>query len=83
MEEVEQPENTAGAISDTATQTRNRMADATSGETLSDVEEAEGGATKNLSGTSAGERSSVAAPDGTPDSSRGKSADGSDDAGPM
>lgn len=83
MEEIEQPENVTAAISDTATEIRNRMADATSGETLSDVEEAEGGATKNPSGTSAGERPSVPAPDGTPDSSRGKSADGSDDAGPM
>ena len=84
MEEVKQAKNTAEAIPSTGTEDKDRMADATSSETLKDIEETESRSTTNPSSTSAGERSSIPAPDGTPtDAARGGRADGSDNAGPM
>ncbi|MBA3442798.1 MAG: hypothetical protein H0T92_23355 [Pyrinomonadaceae bacterium] len=84
IEEANQAKDAAkAATNDGAAGNKDRMADATSSETLSDVEKTEEGSTKNPSGASSGERSSVPAPDGAPDTSRSGRADGSDDAGPM
>lgn len=84
MEEVKEAKDAAGAATNEgAAGNKDRVAEATSSDTLSDVENTEEESTKNPSGASVGERSSVPAPDGTPDTSRGRRADGSDDAGPM
>ena len=73
--------DTAGTASNTPAETSNRMADATSSETLSQVEETEDVSSSNK--TIASDRPAVPAPDGMPDTSGGERADGSDNAGPM
>ena len=84
MEEVKEAKDAAGAAAnESAAGNKDRMTDATSSDTLSDVENSEEESAKNPSGTSMGERSSVPTPDGAPDTSRSGRADGSDDAGPM
>lgn len=83
MEEVKEAKDAAGAATNEgAAGNKDRMADATSSDTLSDVENTEQ-SLKNPSGTSVDERFSVPTPDGAPDTSRSGRADGSDDAGPM
>ncbi len=84
MEEVKEAKDAAGAATNEgAAGNKDRMADATSSDTLSDVENTEEESTKNPSETSVGDRFSVPTPDGAPDTSRNGRADGSDDAGPM
>jgi hypothetical protein len=56
-----------------------RKSEATSKETLSDVEREK----KTSNRKSSGDQTSVPSPDGTPDPDRGGRADGSDTGGPM
>jgi hypothetical protein len=66
-----------------------RQAEATSSDTLSDLQQAQADTTTSTGETSTGETSrssdssSAPAPDGTPDNERGGTADGRDSGGPM
>jgi hypothetical protein len=69
---------------DTATQTAARHDDATSGDTLSDLQQTQTDSATTQSETSgASDSSSAPSPDGTPDTTRGGTADGRDSGGPM
>ena len=86
MEESKQTKD--GTASDDANaQTAARQDDATSSDTLSDLQQTQ--TDSNASSSSPGETSgasdskSAPAPDGTPDTTRGGSGDGRDSGGPM
>ena len=67
---------------DTSTQTDARHDEATSSETLSDMKQTQpASASSETSGVS--DSNSAPAPDGTPDTTRGGTADGRDSGGPM
>jgi hypothetical protein len=82
MDERKQTKSGADA-DDASAQTAARQDEATSSDTLSDLQQtqtdpAAQGKTSGASGSS-----SAPAPDGTPDTSRGGTADGRDSGGPM
>ena len=71
---------------DTSAQTAARQDEATSSDTLSDLQQTQtdsAAASTESENSGASDSSSAPAPDGTPDTSRGGSADGRDSGGPM
>ena len=83
MQETKDPKSTASAGAGESAESTDPKSDATSSETLSDVEEAEKVTETGGGETEAGEggRSPVPSPDGAFDEARG--GDGLEDAGPM
>jgi hypothetical protein len=79
--EAKDPKSTASAETDEGVESKDPKADATSSETLSDVEETEKVSETGDQETNTGEGSSVPSPDGAFDEGRG--GDGLEDAGPM
>lgn len=80
--ETKDPKSTESADADKSVESKDPKSDATSSETLSDVEETEKGSESNESGAQEGESSPVPSPDGAFDEGRGGS-NGIEDAGPM
>jgi len=69
---------------DTGAQTAARHDEATSSDTLSDLQQTQTDSATTQSETSeASDSSSAPSPDGTPDTNRGSTADGRDSGGPM
>ena len=89
MDEGKQTKPSTDAAKDTSAETAARQDEATSSDTLSDLQQTQTDSTaaaaqSDASGASGSSSSSSApAPDGTPDTSRGGSADGRDSGGPM
>ena len=86
MDEGKQTKPSTDAAKDTSAETAARQDEATSSDTLSDLQQTQTDSTAatSESETSGASGSSPApAPDGTPDTSRGGSADGRDSGGPM
>jgi hypothetical protein len=86
MDEGKQTKPSTDAAKDTSAETAARQDEATSSDTLSDLQQTQidSTAATSESETSGASGSSPApAPDGTPDTSRGGSADGRDSGGPM
>ena len=82
MEEAKQTKPTTGE--DTDTQTAARHEDATSSDTLSDMQETQSDSGSSQSGSSGSSNStSTPAPDGMPGNSGDGTADGKDSGGPM
>jgi hypothetical protein len=83
MEEAKQTK--PGAESDdTSAQTDARQEEATSSDTLSDLQQTQSDSAASPGETSgASDSKSAPAPDGTPDTARGSTADGKDSGGPM
>ncbi|HEX8129575.1 MAG TPA: hypothetical protein VF527_10775 [Pyrinomonadaceae bacterium] len=84
MDEAKQ-KNPATADADTdAPKTAARQEEATSSETLSDLQQTQIDSPASQGGTSeSSDSSSAPSPDGTPDTTRGGTADGRDSGGPM
>jgi hypothetical protein len=83
MEEAKQTNSGAGS-DDTSAQTAERQDEATSSDTLSDLQQGQADPAASQSETSgASDSESAPAPDGTPDTTRGGTADGRDSGGPM
>jgi hypothetical protein len=79
--EAKDPKSTESANADEGVESKDPKADATSSETLSDVEETEKVSETGGEETDKSEGSSVPSPDGAFDEGRG--GDGLEDAGPM
>lgn len=83
MEEAKQTKSGAGS-DDKSAQTAARQDEATSSDTLSDLQQGQTDSATSQGETSGGSDSeSAPAPDGTPDTTRGGTADGRDTGGPM
>jgi hypothetical protein len=83
MEEAKQTKPGAHE-DDTSAQTAARQDEATSSDTLSDLQQTQTDSAASLGETSgASDSKSAPAPDGTPDTTRGSTADGRDSGGPM
>jgi hypothetical protein len=83
MDEAKQTKP-AAANDDTSAQSAARQDEATSSDTLSDLQQSQTDSAASQSETSgASDSTSAPAPDGTPDTARGGTADGRDSGGPM
>jgi hypothetical protein len=83
MEEAKQTQPGAGR-NDPSAQTAERQDEATSSDTLSDLQQGQAdSATAQGETSGASDSESAPAPDGTPDTTRGGTADGRDTGGPM
>jgi hypothetical protein len=83
MQETKDPKSSESAGADESPESKDPKADATSSETLSDVEEAENAGDTSETGTEDDHNnSSVPSPDGAFDEGRGAT-NGIEDAGPM
>ena len=83
MDEAKRTKPDAGS-DDTSAQSAARQDEATSSDTLSDLQKTQTGSAAAPGETSgASDSASAPAPDGTPDSTRGGTADGRDSGGPM
>jgi hypothetical protein len=83
MEEAKQTKPSA-ENDDTSAQTAARQDEATSSDTLSDLQQTQNDSAASQSETSdTSDAKSAPAPDGTPDTTRGGTADGRDSGGPM
>ncbi|HKR02333.1 MAG TPA: hypothetical protein VJT09_16775 [Pyrinomonadaceae bacterium] len=80
--ETKDPKSTESAGTDGATESKDPKSDATSSETLADVEKTEEVSERKEGGSNEGGDSSVPSPDGAFDEGRG-SGGGIEDAGPM
>ena len=86
MDEAKQtnPAATADAADTGAQKTAARQEEATSSDTLSDLQQTQTDADASPGATSeSSDSSSAPSPDGTPDTARGGTADGRDSGGPM
>jgi hypothetical protein len=81
MEEAKQTKPTAGS-DDKSAQTAARQDEATSSDTLSDLQQTDSTASQGET-SGASDSHSAPAPDGTPDTTHGESGDGRDSGGPM
>ncbi|HEX8922311.1 MAG TPA: hypothetical protein VF766_12625 [Pyrinomonadaceae bacterium] len=81
MQETKDPKSTESADANQGVESKDPKSDATSSETLSDVEESEKAAGTDQDATDETDGSSVPSPDGAFD--EGRSSDGLEDAGPM
>ena len=83
MDEAKQT-NPATEDTDTGAQNAARQEEATSSDTLSDLQQSQTGSAASQGGTSdASDSSSAPSPDGMPDNTGGGTADGKDSGGPM
>lgn len=82
MDEGKQMKPNADA-GDASAETAARQDEATSSDTLSDLQQSQTDSAAQGNTSGASDSSSAPAPDGTPDPSRGGSADGRDSGGPM
>ena len=83
MQETKDSNTASSAANKEITESKDRFAEATSSETLSDLEETQSESRMKSGTVETGEDSPVPSPDGTSVANRSERADGSDTGGPM